>query len=136
MKISGKPAQKDKIGYKPEGKTIIRARKGPEIEIYGVSTRYIRNTNTVAAKGIAIPLPKQGMPDHPFHPSRGPCPHGLGAVASDASRGGWDHFPGTSSMAAMYGMWDGANMAWYVSPSSLLVQSPGDSGAFPSHNGD
>jgi hypothetical protein len=110
MKISRKPAQKDKIGYKPEGKSRSRASQCPEIEVYGVSTRYIPNTNTVAAKGIAIPLPKQGMPDHPFHPSGGSCPHGLGAVASDASRGGGNHFPGTSSMAAMYGMWDGANM--------------------------
>lgn len=66
----------------------------------------------------------------------------MGAVVSDASRGGGIVFPGTSSMAAMSGMWDGANTAsasgmspplsWYNS----LVDSGGAKLANPGYNGD
>jgi hypothetical protein len=71
------PKQQDWVEVKKN-----RAKKGSKPEVYGVSTRYIPNTNAVSAKGIAIPPPKQGMPDHPFHPSGGsqlPCPHGHGS---------------------------------------------------------
>jgi hypothetical protein len=127
MKISGKPAQRDKIGYKPEDKRRSRAKKSPKTEVYGVSTRYIPNTNTVAAKGIAIPPPKQGMPDHPFHPSRGSCLHGLGScrVGCFERRGesfSWNIFHGSNVRDV--GRREYGQRLWYVphpSPNNPLV---------------